>query len=96
MNRLTNRVWDNKKLTIKTKILVYKACVLSTLLYDSETWSNYMYQERRLNSFHMWCLRRILGIRSQDKISNNDVLEKADITTVFSMLSFRTANPIVD
>jgi adenylate kinase family enzyme len=57
MNRLTKRVWDNKKLTIKTKIIVYKACVISTFLYGSETWSTYMYQERRLNSFYVRCLR---------------------------------------
>jgi hypothetical protein len=37
----------------------------------------------------MRCLRRIFEIRLQNKISNNDVLEKADITTMFSMLSLR-------
>jgi hypothetical protein len=83
MNRLTKRVWDNKNVTIKTKIIVYKSCVLSTLIYCSETWSTYMYQERRLNSFDMRCLRRILRNGWQDRISNNDVLEKADISTVF-------------
>ena len=60
--RLTSRVWENPKLTIKTKIAVYNACVVSTLLYGSETWTTYARQERRLNSFHMRCLRRILGI----------------------------------
>jgi hypothetical protein len=87
INRLRKRVRDNTKLTIKTKTKTF--CFLSTLLYGSETWSTYMYYERRLNSFHMRCLRGMWGIRWQDKISNNYVLEKADITTVFFMLSLR-------
>jgi hypothetical protein len=48
-----------------------------------------MNQERQLNSFHMRGLRIILGIIWQDKISINDVLKKADVTTVFSMISLR-------
>jgi hypothetical protein len=89
MSRLSKRIWENGKLTNKTKILVYEACVLSTLLYGGETWSTYSHQEKRLNSFHMRCLRRILGIRWQDKITNTEVQEIAGAKTVHSMLSLR-------
>ena len=50
---LTSRVWTNPKLTVKTKMAVYNACILSTLLYDSETWTMYAHQEKRLNTFHL-------------------------------------------
>ena len=60
--RLTNRVWTNRRLTAKTKMAVYNACVISTLLYGSETWTTYARQERRLNTFHLRSIRRILGI----------------------------------
>ncbi|XP_069990653.1 uncharacterized protein [Penaeus vannamei] len=36
---LTKCVWENRKLTTNTKMAVYRACVLSTLLYDSECWT---------------------------------------------------------
>ena len=36
-SRLTKRVWLNKKLMAYTKIQVYRACVLSTLLYCGES-----------------------------------------------------------
>ena len=62
MAKLTKRVWENKMLNENTKIRIYQACVLSTLLYGSESWTTYMCQERRLNTFHMRCLKRILGI----------------------------------
>ena len=45
------RVWDNTILIISTKIKVYQACVLSTILYGSETWTPYSRQDRRLNTF---------------------------------------------
>ena len=37
--RLTARVWANPKLSVKTKMAVYNACVISTLLYGSEKWT---------------------------------------------------------
>ena len=88
MSRLSTRVWENTNLTTN-KIAVYNACVLSTLLYGSETWTAYARQERRLNSFHLRCLRRILGISWQDRVPNKDVLERAGIPSMFAMLSQR-------
>ena len=60
--RLTSRVWINPKLKVKTEVVVYNACVVSTLMYGSETWTTCARQEKRLNSFHLRSIRRILGI----------------------------------
>ena len=66
---------------------VYRACALSTLLYSSEAWSTYAAQEKKLNSFHLRCLRRILGIRWQDMVPNTDVHEGAGLHSIFILLS---------
>ncbi|CAH1226359.1 CD209 [Branchiostoma lanceolatum] len=87
--RLTTRVWENPKLSVKTKMAVYNACVLSTLLYGSETWSTYAKQENRLNAFHMRCMRRILGISWKDKVTNTEVLSRAGLPTLFTLLRQR-------
>ena len=89
MSKLSKRVWENKCLTANTKIRIYQACVLSTLLYGSESWTTYMRQERRLNTFHLRCLRRILGIRWQDKVSNSEILARTRVHSMFSLLSQR-------
>ena len=89
MSKLHKRVWSNNNLTVNTKMRVYRACVLSTLLYSSETWTTYAAQEKRLNSFHLRCLRRILSIRWQDKIPNTVVLERAGPPSIFMLLSQR-------
>ena len=89
MARLTKRVWENSKLTTKTKTQVYQACVLSTLMYGSESWTLYARQERRLNAFHLCCLRRILGITWQDCIPNTEVLERAGTVSMYALLTKR-------
>ncbi|CAJ1079366.1 hypothetical protein D4764_04G0009700 [Xyrichtys novacula] len=43
--KLTNRVWNNGKLTVHTKVQVNRACVISTLLYGSKSWTLYSHQE---------------------------------------------------
>ena len=87
--RLTKRVWSNAMLTTNTKMRVYQACVLSTLLYGSETWTLYARQERRLNAFHLRSLRKILGITWQDRVPNKNVLERAKTQSMFALLSQR-------
>ena len=86
MSKLSKRVWSNNQLTVNTKLKVYQACVVSTLLYGSESWTTYAKQENRLESFHLRCLRRILGIRWQDKIPNTAVLDKASSLSIHAML----------
>ena len=49
MAKLNKRVWGNDLLRERTKMCVYQACVLSTLLYGSESWTTYARQEWRLN-----------------------------------------------
>ena len=77
MSNLSKRVWENHQLTLNTKLKVYQASVLSTLLYGSESWTTYAGQENRMESFHLRCLRRMMGIRWQDRVTSTAVLEKA-------------------
>ena len=60
--------------------------MLSTLLYGAETWTTYKGQERRLNQFHLRCLRKILKIKWQDRVSNPEVLKRSNSTTIMSLL----------
>ena len=57
--------WIRSKVR-KTKVRVYQTLVLSILLYASETWTSLASDMRAIESFHMKCQRRILGIRWHD------------------------------
>ena len=78
-----------EKANIHTKTQVYQACVLSTLLYGSESWTLYTRQEHRLNMFHLCCLRRNLGISWQDHIPNTKVLARVGSLSMYALLTKR-------
>ncbi len=93
MSKLEKRVWSNDNLTDNTKMQVYRACVLSTLLYSSKAWNTYADQERRLNRFHRCCLWCILGICWQDRIPNTELLQWAGLCSIF--FPANSAPPVV-
>ncbi|XP_045449679.1 uncharacterized protein LOC123658286 [Melitaea cinxia] len=84
--QLNTRVWKNKHLTTRTKMIVYQACIMSILSYGAETWTTYAKQERRLNAFHMRCLRNILGISWEDRVTNERVLNIAQLPSFTALL----------
>nr|VZI37433.1 unnamed protein product [Spirometra erinaceieuropaei] len=84
--RLQSTVRNRHGLQLSTKLKMYKVVVLPTLLYGAETWTVYTKQERRLNRFHLSCLRRILRLNWQDQIPDTDVLERTGMLSIYSML----------
>ena len=84
--RLSKRVWKKKNLKKGTKISVYRAIVLTTLLYGSESWVTYRHHLRLLERFHQHCLRIILNIHWSDYVSNVEVLEQTEITSIEAIL----------
>ena len=61
--RLQKRVWCDRGLSIEIKCAVYKAVVLSALLYGCESWTLYRRHTKLLDQFHQRCLRRIMNIK---------------------------------
>nr|VZI32224.1 unnamed protein product [Spirometra erinaceieuropaei] len=79
-------VENRHRLLLSTKLKMYKAVILPMLLYGTETWTVYTKQARRLNYFHLSCLRRILRLSWQDRIPNTDALERTGILSIYTML----------
>nr|VZI43685.1 unnamed protein product [Spirometra erinaceieuropaei] len=84
--RLQSTVWNRHGLQLSTKLKMHKVVILPTLLYGEETWTVYTKQTRRLNLFHLSCLRHILRLNWQDRISDTDVLERMGILSIYTML----------
>ena len=84
--RLHANVWNRRGISIQTKLKVYRAIVLPTLLYACETWTVYQRHAKKLNHFHTTCLRKLLNIKWQDKIPDTDVLAQADLPSIYTIL----------
>ncbi|XP_076049524.1 uncharacterized protein LOC143030251 [Oratosquilla oratoria] len=80
--RLRQRVFDDHNIRKTTKIAVYKAVVIPTLLYGAETWVPYARHIKALEKFHQRCLRRLLGISWHDRRTNTSVLKEAHSQTI--------------
>src|ERR1700733_5286816 len=68
-------------ITIYT-IRLYKAIVLSTLLYSSETWPMTAANLRRLEAAHHRWQRRILGVTWRDMIRNEEIRRRTGMETI--------------
>ena len=60
-----------------TKLRIFNSNIKSVLLYGCETWRTTKALHQKIQCFVNTCLRRILGIRWPDRISNTDLWERA-------------------
>ena len=70
-------IWKSN-LSLKLKVQLLNSAVLSVLLYGSETWILTKTLQKMINSFYCTCLRTILGIKSEEHISNEEVCRRAN------------------
>ena len=68
-----------------TKLNVYMAVVLTVLLYACESWTVYSRHARKLH-FHTKCLWIILSIKWQDMVPDTEVLTRAGIPSIHTLL----------
>ena len=85
--RLWSNVWDRRGISLSTKLKVYQAIVITTLLYVSELWTIYSRHARKLNKLHMSCLHKLLRIKWQDKVPNIEVLSCMGMSSIYTLLS---------
>ena len=64
---------------LATKIRLLDALVLSEVLYGSETWTRTQNDNSKIAAFEMKCLRRILNIKLEEKVSNARKKEKINL-----------------
>ena len=89
MDSLNQSIWRCRYLSRNIKIRVFKSLVLPVLLYASETWTLNANLRRRLNAFGTKSLRRIMGYRWFDLVSNERLLCEADMRPVTCQITKR-------
>ena len=73
-------------ITLQTKLKVYRATVLPTLLYARETWTMYQRHAKKINHFHTTCLTELFHIKWQYRILDIEVLTRAGLPSINTIL----------
>jgi len=79
-------LWKRKEISVAVKMRVFRAIVLSRLLYGAETWPLLAGDLQRLEAFQMFCLRRILRISWMDHVNNTTVRERCQQPSMEALL----------
>ena len=86
---MRKEVLERRELKKETKLRVFNAMVVPTLLYGYETWTVQKRHESRLQACEMMCLRRIEGVSRLDRMRNEDIRQSLGKVAVVDMMKDR-------
>ncbi len=89
MDSLNMSIWRCRYLCRRTRIRILKSLVLPVLLYGCETWTLNSDLKSRIDDFDNKCLRRIMGYRWFDFVSNHRLLRETDSRPIICIVRER-------
>ena len=91
-----NKKWSlltSKLSSLSLRKKLVKSYVWSIALYGAETWTHRKREKKYLESFEMWCWRRIENIKWSDRVTSVEVLRRVgEKKTILSVILRRKAN----
>ena len=77
MKVMTNldSILKSRDITLPTKVLLVKAMVLSLVMYRCESWTVKKAEPRKMDTFELWCWRRLLRVSWTARRSNQSILK---------------------
>ena len=69
-------ILKSRDITLSTKVHLGKAMVFTVVMYGCESWTIMKAECRRLDSFELWCWRRLLRVSWTARRSNQSILKE--------------------
>ena len=69
-------ILKSKDITFPTKAHLVKAMVFPVVMYGYESWTIKTAEHRRIDSFELWCCRRLLRVPWTARRSNQSILKE--------------------
>ena len=69
-------VLKSRDITLPTKVHLVKAMVFPVVMYGCESWTLKTAQHQRIDSFELWCWRRLLRVPWTARRSNQSILKE--------------------
>ena len=73
MSKLSS-LWTSSRLSLVLKMRLYNSLIISIITYSSASWTLTKAQKKRLDAFNTKALRRIVGVRWHDFVTNASIL----------------------
>ena len=71
-----NCILKSRDITLPTKVHLVKAIVFPVVIYECENWTIKKAEHQRIDSFELWCWRKLLRVPWTARRSNKSVLEQ--------------------
>ena len=71
-----NSIFKSRDITLPTKVRLVKAMVFPVVMYGCESWTVKKAEHRRIDSFELWCWRRLLSVPWTARRSNQSILKE--------------------
>ena len=69
-------ILKSRDITLPTKVHLVKAMVFPGVMYGCESWTIKKAECRRIDTFELWCWRRLLRVPWTARRSNQSILKK--------------------
>ena len=69
-------ILKSRDITLPTKVRLVKAMVFPVVMYGCESWTIKKSQSRRIDTFELWCWRRLLRVPCTARRSNQSILKE--------------------
>ena len=66
----------NRVITVPTKVHLVKAVIFPVVMYGCESWTIKKPEQQRIDSFALWCWRRLLRVPWTARRSNQSILKE--------------------
>ena len=75
MTNLDN-ILKSRDITLPTKVHLIKAVVFPLVMYGCESWTIKKAERQRIDTFELWCWRRLLSVPWMSRRSNQSILKE--------------------
>ena len=69
-------ILESRDITLSTKVCLVKAMVFPVVMYGCESWTIKKAECRRIDTFELWCWRRLLRVPWTARRSNQSILKQ--------------------
>ena len=69
-------ILKSRDITLPTKVHLVEVMVFPVVMYGCESWTIKKAEHRRIDTFELWCWRRLLRVPWTERRSNQSILKK--------------------